>query len=76
MLFTDIVGSTERAAELGDRRWRSLLESHHRLVRAELGRLPVEAEKQAGMIRRMRLAAWMAVGLAAWTAWVGLDLGR
>jgi pimeloyl-ACP methyl ester carboxylesterase/class 3 adenylate cyclase len=38
VLFTDIVGSTERAAELGDRRWRSLLESHHRLVRAELGR--------------------------------------
>jgi class 3 adenylate cyclase len=38
VLFTDIVGSTERAAELGDRRWRSLLESHHRLVRTELGR--------------------------------------
>jgi class 3 adenylate cyclase len=28
VLFTDIVGSTERAAALGDRRWRSLLESH------------------------------------------------
>lgn len=28
ILFTDIVGSTERAAELGDRRWRDLLESH------------------------------------------------
>jgi hypothetical protein len=38
VLFTDIVGSTERAAELGDRRWRSLLERHHQLVRTELGR--------------------------------------
>ena len=29
VLFTDIVGSTERAAELGDRRWRDLVERHH-----------------------------------------------
>ncbi len=36
VLFTDIVGSTDRAAELGDRRWRELLERHHALVRAEL----------------------------------------
>src|SRR6266702_3273182 len=33
VLFTDIVGSTERAAELGDRRWRDLLEDHHALIR-------------------------------------------
>ena len=33
VLFTDIVGSTERAAALGDRRWRDLLERHHALVR-------------------------------------------
>jgi pimeloyl-ACP methyl ester carboxylesterase/class 3 adenylate cyclase len=38
VLFTDIVGSTERAAELGDRRWLNLLESHHELVRTELAR--------------------------------------
>ncbi len=38
VLFTDIVGSTERAAELGDRRWKELLGDHHRLVRAELER--------------------------------------
>jgi class 3 adenylate cyclase len=38
VLFTDIVGSTERVSELGDRRWRELLEQHHRLVRAELER--------------------------------------
>ena len=38
VLFTDIVGSTQRAAELGDGRWRDLLEDHHRLVRAQLAR--------------------------------------
>jgi class 3 adenylate cyclase/pimeloyl-ACP methyl ester carboxylesterase len=38
VLFTDLVGSTERAHELGDRRWRDLLEEHNRLVRRELER--------------------------------------
>ena len=38
VLFTDIVGSTERVAKLGDGPWRELLEEHHRLVRAELER--------------------------------------
>ncbi len=38
VLFTDIVGSTERAAQLGDRAWRDLLDSHHALVRKELAR--------------------------------------
>jgi pimeloyl-ACP methyl ester carboxylesterase len=38
VLFTDIVGSTTRAAELGDRRWRDLLEAHHSLVRRQLER--------------------------------------
>ena len=38
ILFTDIVGSTELATTLGDRRWRDLLESHHAAVRAELAR--------------------------------------
>jgi class 3 adenylate cyclase len=38
VLFTDIVSSTERARELGDRRWRDLVERHHELVRRELGR--------------------------------------
>jgi class 3 adenylate cyclase len=36
VLFTDIVGSTERAAELGDRRWRDLLERHDAIVRRQL----------------------------------------
>jgi class 3 adenylate cyclase len=38
VLFTDIVGSTERAVSLGDRAWRVLLDQHHQLVRAELAR--------------------------------------
>jgi len=38
VLFTDIVASTERAAALGDRRWRELLEAHHAAVRRELER--------------------------------------
>jgi class 3 adenylate cyclase/pimeloyl-ACP methyl ester carboxylesterase len=38
ILFTDLVGSTATAAELGDRRWRELLEQHHALVRRELAR--------------------------------------
>jgi class 3 adenylate cyclase len=38
VLFTDIVGSTERATELGDRRWRELLVAHHAAVRRQLER--------------------------------------
>ncbi|HXF31604.1 MAG TPA: adenylate/guanylate cyclase domain-containing protein [Solirubrobacterales bacterium] len=37
VLFTDIVASTERAGELGDRRWRDLLERHDAVVRRQLG---------------------------------------
>ena len=38
LLFTDIVGSTEMAASLGDQAWRELLEAHHGAVRRELRR--------------------------------------
>jgi len=38
LMFTDMVGSTERAAELGDRAWRDLLSAHHAKARAELAR--------------------------------------
>jgi pimeloyl-ACP methyl ester carboxylesterase len=38
ILFTDVVESTRRAEELGDRAWRDLLEHHHRVVRGELER--------------------------------------
>ena len=36
VLFTDIVGSTERAAEIGDASWKGLLRHHHELVRRQL----------------------------------------
>ena len=36
VLFTDIVGSSDHAATLGDRRWREKLEEHHELVRRQL----------------------------------------
>lgn len=38
VLFTDIVDSTQRAADLGDQRWRSLLAAHDQAARAELDR--------------------------------------
>jgi class 3 adenylate cyclase len=48
VLFTDIVGSTERAAELGDSAWRSLLERHDELVNAEVVRHRGRAVKSTG----------------------------
>jgi class 3 adenylate cyclase len=38
VLFTDIVGSTELASRVGDRRWRDLLQRHHEIVREQLAR--------------------------------------
>lgn len=38
ILFTDIVGSTEKLSEVGDREWRGLLQQHHALVRRQLVR--------------------------------------
>lgn len=38
VLFTDIVGSTEKMSELGDRRWSELLDKHHAAVRRQLSR--------------------------------------
>jgi class 3 adenylate cyclase len=38
VLFSDIVGSTQAASRLGDRRWRALLDAHYAVVRAELDR--------------------------------------
>ena len=48
VLFTDIVGSTERAAEMGDSGWRSVLEGHDRLVRREIERHRGRAVKSTG----------------------------
>lgn len=38
VLFTDIVASTEKAAEVGDHRWHEVLEAHHSRVRAQIQR--------------------------------------
>jgi class 3 adenylate cyclase/tetratricopeptide (TPR) repeat protein len=48
ILFTDIVGSTERAAELGDRVWRKLQAEHHARVRKELRRFGGREANTAG----------------------------
>jgi class 3 adenylate cyclase/pimeloyl-ACP methyl ester carboxylesterase len=48
ILFTDIVGSTERAAELGNRGWRDLLGQHNSLTRRELRRFRGEERDTAG----------------------------
>ena len=48
VLFTDIVGSTEHAAELGDHRWRQLLDSHDDLVGRQVNRLRGRLVKTTG----------------------------
>jgi class 3 adenylate cyclase len=48
VLFTDIVGSTERAVALGDRRWRDLLEAHDGVIRRELARFQGREVDAAG----------------------------
>jgi class 3 adenylate cyclase len=48
VLFTDIAGSTERAAKLGDRAWHDLLGRHHELVRRQLVRFRGEEVNTAG----------------------------
>ena len=48
VLFTDIVGSTKRAAELGDRSWNTLLAQHDTIVRRELTRFRGQELKALG----------------------------
>lgn len=48
VLFTDIVGSTEKAAALGDHRWRDLLENHHLTIRRNLARFRGHEVKTTG----------------------------
>jgi class 3 adenylate cyclase len=48
VLFTDIVGSTERASELGDRSWRDVIERHERLAQREVGRFRGRVIKTIG----------------------------
>ena len=48
IVFTDIVGSTQRAAELGDLRWHDLLDNHDRIVRHQLQRFSGREVNTAG----------------------------
>lgn len=48
VLFTDVVASTERAARLGDRRWRAQLEDYRAIVRGEVGRFRGREVSSAG----------------------------
>jgi class 3 adenylate cyclase/pimeloyl-ACP methyl ester carboxylesterase len=48
VLFTDLVGSTERAASLGDHAWASLLERHHAMTRAAISAHGGEPVKTLG----------------------------
>lgn len=48
VLFTDIVGSTRLAAEIGDERWQSLLAEHHRVARRQLERFGGHEVKTVG----------------------------
>jgi class 3 adenylate cyclase len=48
VLFTDIVGSTERAASLGDQRWHALLDAHDRAVREQVRRFKGREIKTTG----------------------------
>lgn len=48
VLFTDIVGSTDRAAQLGDGRWRDVLDRHDQSVRTQLARFRGREVKTVG----------------------------
>src|SRR5947209_7836633 len=48
VLFTDIVGSTEKPASLGDRRWRALLDEHHAVIRRNIARFRGREVKTTG----------------------------
>jgi class 3 adenylate cyclase len=48
VLFTDSVGSTEKATALGDHRWRDLLDIHHATIRRNLGRFRGKEVKSTG----------------------------
>jgi class 3 adenylate cyclase/dihydrofolate reductase len=74
VLFTDIVGSSEKAAAMGDRRWRVVLDRHDEIVRAEVTRWHGELVKSTGdgilatfdtPTRALRCAFGLADSLAA-----------
>jgi len=65
VLFTDIVGSTEKAVSLGDQRWRGLLDRHHEVIRRNLARFFAAMRS-----RQLATACWppLTVQLAACAA--------
>jgi class 3 adenylate cyclase len=79
VVFTDIVDSTSRAAELGDRGWRALLEAHHATVRAQLARYGGREVRGTGdgffvaFYGSARAMAWAQATVAA-VAELGLDI--
>jgi len=46
LLFTDIVDSTRRAAEMGDQNWRRLLDSHDQLARQTVVKTPWQSDQE------------------------------
>jgi class 3 adenylate cyclase/dihydrofolate reductase len=79
VLFTDIVDSTARAASIGDRTWRQLLDRHDEMVRVEVGRWHGQLVKTTGdgalatfdaPTRALRCAFALRSGLAG----IGLDI--
>jgi class 3 adenylate cyclase/dihydrofolate reductase len=79
VMFTDIVDSTVRAAELGDRRWRKLLDRHDQITRAEIDRWHGQLVKTTGdgVLARFDAptrALRCAFALRAALAGVGLDI--
>jgi class 3 adenylate cyclase len=87
VMFTDLVGSTQRAADLGDRAWRELLASHHTLVRRELARFRGDERDTAGdgffatfdgPARAIRAAAAILTGLRGLRldARIGIHVGE
>jgi class 3 adenylate cyclase len=74
VLFTDLVGSTQRVAELGDERWRALLEEHNEVVRRLLARYGGREIDRAG---DGFLATFDGPGRAVWCALeIVPELGR
>jgi hypothetical protein len=51
-MFTDIVDSTSKLAELGDRQWRELLQRHHAIVRQHLVRFSGKEVDPGDPLRR------------------------
>ena len=79
VLFTDIVGSTELAARLGDREWRNLVARHHRAVRSQLKRHRGREIDTAGdgffaIFDRPAHAIWCSIGIIESLRPLGIEI--